>query len=360
MMLLKGIVLLCCKTLSVERTESATFHILTGKKSVQTVQDIHLYQLTKYYGVHRKLERTVYDRTLKELHEEGFIIRDHTSLTIELTNQGEAWLQEIKEQLPLHYFNGLKFKSSAVLFLERLILLVQTFSNVRMNHFSFIPVLDNPLVENWVKEQYRINKERISIYLKDLHSELLPLLQSIKGKEASIFVDRLSGHQYYGMSWEQLAKNYDMTIEDVQLLLTGISHKMAHQIMENKASFPLLYQMIEEGNQKRLMTESAYKTHQLLEKDYSIENIALVRNLRINTIQDHLVEIALYQTDFPIERYVPSDVQKDILAAIEKASSNKLKEIKRLTEKDTTYFQIRLFMAGIDYVEQTGDMNVYN
>ncbi|WP_042223563.1 helix-turn-helix domain-containing protein [Oceanobacillus manasiensis] len=355
-MLLKGIILVCCDRLSDERTDSAIYHILTGKRSVQTVQDIHLYQLTTYYNIHKKLDREVYNRILNELNEEGFLIRDQAYSTLQLTTKGKMWLHDKKDQYPIHYFNGLKFKDTADMFLDRLTLVIQTFSNVGMKRFSFIPVVDNHLAESWVKEQYNLNKARIPSYLRDLHSELFHLLLELKEKEATIFVDRLSGHQYYGMSWEQLANSYDMIMEDVQLLLTGISHQMCSKIMDKEVTFPLLYNMIMEGSKKRLLTDSAFKTFQLLEKQYSIENIALVRNLRVNTIQDHLVEIALYQEDFPIQNYVPAATQKDILMAIQKATSNKLKEIKALTEKETTYFQIRLFMAGY---EQAGEKNVH-
>ncbi|WP_404453215.1 helix-turn-helix domain-containing protein [Oceanobacillus kapialis] len=357
-MLLKGIVLACCSRLSTDRTESAIYHIITGKKSVQTVQDIHLYKITKYYSIHKKLDRTAYNRTIAELSDEGLLTQHSSTFTLEITEKGKSWLLEQKDRLPFHYFNGLKYKDAATIFLDRLTLLVQTFSNVAMKHFSFIPVVDNPLIESWVKDQYKLQKDRLRSYLEELHNELFEILQKFKEEEASIFIDRLSGHQYYGMSWEQLAKTYHMRIEDSQLYVTGISHAILEQMKQTHDSFPLLSNMVVEGTKKRLLTDSAYKTSELLHKNYSMEDIAIVRNLRINTIQDHVVEIALYQTDFPIERYVPLHIQEDILQAIEKAASNKLKEIKGLTEKETSYFQIRLLIACYKNIQQVRDISV--
>ncbi|QGS69913.1 hypothetical protein CV093_11310 [Oceanobacillus sp. 143] len=73
--------------------------------------------------------------------------------------------------------------------------------------------------------------------------------------------------------------------------------------------------------------------------------IASIRDLKINTIHDHLIEIALYETNFPLHHYVDNLEQQEILNAIKLTNSSKLKEIKRRVNDDISYFQIRLILA---------------
>ncbi len=48
-----------------ERTISAAYHILRGKRSGQTIQDIGLFQLHPYFGLLAKLPRPTFDNAVK-------------------------------------------------------------------------------------------------------------------------------------------------------------------------------------------------------------------------------------------------------------------------------------------------------
>lgn len=50
--------------LNKERTISAAYHVLRGKRSGQTIQDIGLFQLHQYFGLLPKLSRTTFDEAV--------------------------------------------------------------------------------------------------------------------------------------------------------------------------------------------------------------------------------------------------------------------------------------------------------
>src|SRR5699024_1045731 len=96
------------------------------------------------------------------------------------------------------------------------------------------------------------------------------------------------------------------------------------------------------------ISASANHTYQLLRKGYPIEKIAQMRQLKENTICDHIVEISLHVSSFSITKYVNQDVQDQIIRAIELTKSYKLKDIKGKLSEDISYFQIRLVLTKIN------------
>ena len=65
----------------------------------------------------------------------------------------------------------------------------------------------------------------------------------------------------------------------------------------------------------------------------------------MNTIYDHIVEIALHDDNFPIEPFVSREKQDEIFKAAEKLKTRKLKLIKEAVGEDIDYFQIRLALT---------------
>ncbi|MBY7143467.1 helix-turn-helix domain-containing protein [Virgibacillus sp. NKC19-3] len=347
-MLFEGIILLCFLRMNAERTEMAIYHLLRAKKSIQTVQDAHLYNLEQFYGVYHHLNQVQFEYKLHELVRSGLLQESSSqkSETIYMpTKTGVEWINKHRKNLPFDYYNGLKFHDSANVFLERLTLLIQTLTNSKMNYFSFIPVIDKLPIENWVRSFYKKMKPHETKLLPAIHDELSNLLHYFSDHEAGMFVDRLTGFKNYGMSVNQLADKYEMTPDDVILWSTAIKHRMLNLVEKEQAHYPFLCMLTNDLLQQTSMTASARTTYELLQKKYSIDNISKIRQLKPNTIYDHIVEIALYRTDFPINDYVNEESQQDIINVFNNIKSTKLKNIKQQLNTDISYFQIRLVLA---------------
>lgn len=262
-----------------------------------------------------------------------------------MTSRGENWINQVAINASGCYFHGMEYSRYAPVFWQRLLLMIQTMTNSNRHHFNFIPVIDKTEITNWVKKQYRLWKYDTSSFLNKLYSELFQLLEQFDTKEASIFVDSLTGYNHYGMSSFQIAEHYGVEKVDVPLIRTSIIHRLLMLISQNEQYTPLLGQFLQDLTHEAKITNSAKKTKQFMTKGYSAENIASLRQLKLNTIYDHMVEIALYDKAFPLEYYVASDVQAEIRAAIAATESYKLKDIKQNVTASISYFQIRLVLA---------------
>lgn len=329
-----------------QRTTSNVYHLLTGKRSIQTIQDAHVYQLKNFYGVHKRLSKQYFDNKINDLIEKNLLDYSAESKSVcKLTQQGGKWLEIYKDDFPLHHFKGLKYLEMTDIFYYRLVLLIQTLTNSKMNYFSFIPVIDKTEIGNWVKQLYKKVKGKERDVLAAVYEELFTLLTKVSELEANIFVDRLTGFKHYGLSTDQLATAYRISVADVHLLLTGVVHKLLDEIMNNHTKFESLTYIISDLNHYTPLTNSARQTYQLWKKGLSTSEIVAIRQLKISTIYDHIVEIAIYELDFPLENYVSQETLGEITNAISKVKTNRLKDIKELVDDQVNYFQIRLVLA---------------
>jgi uncharacterized protein YpbB len=320
------------------------FHLLSGRRSIQTLHDARLFALDQFYGIHPHLSKKSFDQRISELVRQKLLIP--VSGSVCKPDASALHCLENNKNVSLSYFNGLKYYESGPIFLNRLLLLIQTLANSKKGYFSFIPVIDKTDITLWVKQFYKRLKPFEHQILPALYDELYTLLENFPEKEAEMFVSRLTGYKHYGKSIAQLAVLYKMTENDIILLLTGITHQMLSEITEAKERFPFLTSVIHDLPDYSGMTQSAKRTHQLIVRDFSISQVAELRNLKKNTIYDHLVEVALYDKQFPVNNYVNDDKYQTILHAAEQTKTNKLKTIKEMVNEDISYFQIRLALAS--------------
>lgn len=350
-LIFERILLHCFHNIQAERSASSIYHLLKGKRSIQTVQDAHLYSLDSYYGIYKNISKGYYDKKIQELVKNDLLdLVNEQEASYQISAKGLEWINNHNHPL---FFNGLLYYDKADIFLGRLLLLIQTLTNSKMDFYSFIPVVNNPQIELWVKKVYRQVKGSESASLRKIYSELKVCLQQLTEKEANIFVDRLTGYQSYGMSLFQLSKEYKMTVDDIHLNIISITHRILSNLEDGYKKFPVLITMVDKQSPLAQITNSASETYKYFLNGLTIEQIANVRRLKRNTIHDHFVEIALYDNQFPIHQYVNEKEQNEILSAVKKANSHRLKAIKELVEDHISYFQIRLVLAAKNKSEST-------
>lgn len=339
------IVLTSIQALQYKRSVSAIYYLLQGKQSIQSIQDANLFGLHPYYGIYKQLSKDVFMLEIKELKKSNYICASEQANFYALTEKGEAWIVQhafIQEEL---YFNGMTYRQIDDVFYARLMLMIQVWTNSAKQHRTYVPIVDDFQIENWVKLFYHKTKSQIPIYLQALYDELFQLLKSKHEQFIEIFILQLSGYEQVGMSSMQLAQKYELRIEDIHLITTNITHSILGDVLSNNTAFPVLSQIGAQLSQPVVITHSARKTDKLLQQGWSPTEIATYRHLKINTIYDHLVEIAIQRADFPLEEYVTLEEQQAITHAIEQAKSYTLKEIKTLVDESISYFQIRLVLA---------------
>ncbi|GGC99849.1 helix-turn-helix domain-containing protein [Pontibacillus salipaludis] len=328
-----------------ERSASAILHMLTGKKSSQTFQDVYAYQLSTFFGIYRTITRDELMQELRNLKALHYITTKERE--IRLTEAGmEILNKEPIEHTPLAWLNGTTYQHMDQQFWGRLVVFVQTASNIASGQHQFIPVDDRKEVLNWVKVKYRYEQSNLREYLQRLYSELYGLLKGMPEWIAEFTTYRLSSYHRYGMSKDQLAMRYNLSVHDVTITLQAVIHYLLQRVLDHQSTYPYLFQMCEDLQVTYPLTHSAQKTFEWIEKGHSLENIARIRKLKMSTIQDHIVEIALVNPHFRIDNYVTKEAAQNISHTANVLNTNRLKTIRDELSGDYSYFEIRLVLAA--------------
>lgn len=350
----RAILLDCIQCISMERSTASIFHLLVGKRSIQTLQDAKLYQITQYFGVCKHLERRHFEDEIKGLVTENYITVDHQN-NARITQNGEAYLKSKLDSYPIKQLNGLIFDRMSDLFWLRLQLWIQTYTNMSRKKGYFVAITEHKEVQTWVKKHYHIHRDESDQWLTGIHHELSGFLKNINPDLAQLFVDRLTGYQKIGLTMSQLARKYQTTPVDIHLYLTGTIHELLTYLHERKNELkylPTFYHFTQLS--KKFITNSAEKTYHLIKNGFDVEQIARIRQLKVNTIEDHIVEIAYIDPEFSINPYVDQESVTIILAAIRSNKTAKLKQIKELAGNNFSYFQIRLVLTYSDFSQKEG------
>lgn len=328
-----------------ERTVNAVYHLLTGKQSIQTIQDAHLFQLERYYSLYKHLQIEQFNSALLSLQQASYIEMYHDNKS-RVTSLGRQSLQV--NELAQYDWDGKAYGQLDELFMQRLFLLIQVWTNRSAHIKRYIPIVDEAKVIHWVKHFYYREGSNVEKNLHQLYEELLYVFSSIDNLYPKIFIKQMTTSKSIGLTNEQLARKYHKSIPHIYLLQKSYIHFMLSQIQADRQAFELLYKVSSDllsDNGVKNMTNSAQSTAYLVKQGLTPQEIASKRYLRITTIYDHIVELALHDRQFPMERFVSIETQREIYEAVKRLNSFKLKDIKQSVTDHISYFQIRLALT---------------
>jgi uncharacterized protein YpbB len=348
------LILFCIQKINGERTIYSIYHLLKGKKSSQTIQDSHLFQLIKVFQTFPSISRKYFDDAIIEL-ENNQLIECIEGETYRLTEKGTTLLYEKMTQLPLpKHLNGWKYHSIQEVYWKRLSLLVQVSSNLINFESSYIPIQNEEKVSNWLKATLRkMNRSRESLS-EGLLNELITCLSSDEEEiNPLVFIIRLTGFRQIGLTPVQAADELEMDPIYYQLEFLNSIHYMIEKIHNHDMEYPILSTLLSDHQKPINLTNSSAITYKYLTLGYSLDEIAAVRNLRTSTIEDHIVEIALNDSSFQLEPFVSLADQNLIRKSMTILASKQLKKIRQDLNEKVTYFQIRLVLAKFGDQDET-------
>lgn len=341
MSLIKLIILKSLIHLNGERSIYSIYHLLTGKRSSQTIQDASLYQLKEYFGIFPQLERSEIETITNQLVHFGYAINNQNVLIA--TPKGK----EVVQHSSSPSFNGWRYSSITPLFWDRLSLCIQSLSHLIHFQNRFIPINTNPDILQWVKwflKNHSLPREELA---QSLYDEVYCILDKLNDLKAQIFVLKLTGKDRIGFTNEQIGTITSKTEADVQLLFVSTIHFILSEIESTKSQYPILSKITRLNHDTLTLTQSTQNTYKLLKSGRSIDEIAKERVLKRNTIEDHIVEITWQNPDFEISAFINESKYEMIKDTIQSIKSNQLKVIKDAVTAEVNYFEIRLVLAKV-------------
>ncbi|CAN7340962.1 helix-turn-helix domain-containing protein [Rossellomorea sp. LjRoot5] len=336
------VILYCFLQISGERSVYSVFHILKGKKSSQSIQDAHIFHLQPFFLSLPKLKRPFFNQKVKELEKEGWITFGESD-NAQVSLEGSKAVKEhfLGDPFPSD-MNGLIYGDQTRLFWMRLSLLVQVLSNAKQQETLYYPVQRNKHIQEWVKDCIRTHPNRDHLS-SQLYKELTTLLNT-QGNDPSLLVYRLTGYRDYGWTEFQVAEKKGMDPEECRFRFLNLLHGMLTEIEKDPEGYPLLYSISLKSEHRQNLTISTSKTYDLYKRGHTLEEIAQIRKLKLNTIEDHVIELILTEEDLAIEPFITREEYVNVLKVMKEAQTKRLKPIKEKLPH-LTYFQIRVAIA---------------
>lgn len=327
-----GVLLLAIKRLNGERSERSLFHVLNGKRSATTLQDAFFYELEPVFGQFPQTTYS-YESLLKRFEKRGWLDRKR----FKLTEAGNLLSSPETVKDLFNRLGGERRDYNATTW-KRLSLFVQTFMS-REHERTFYPVQADRPAEQWVKQLLQIDRDW-EVLMQTFHHEIEDALDIIGDPYATAVVYRFTGAFETGLTYEQIASLLDVDAETARLYFLAGWNELLTVLPKEAKLRGFTY-----GLSTERMTYSARESYDLFLKGYSFQQVQSSRRLRTSTIEDHVVEMAMYLDIFPLDQFVPSD---DIVT-IEKLRDPESWALKPIFEKmgNVSYFQIRLVFARL-------------
>jgi uncharacterized protein YpbB len=327
-----------------ERSIYGIFHLLKGKKSAQTIQDGAFFDVLTYFGLFPTLTREKIESDISSLIYNGYVEKVESDRVC-LTEAGHKKIHKFQTEHP--YINDLQgwdyHRFSEQVWL-RLSLYVQVITNVTIGHHRFFPVTHQIDVQDWVKSHLPKEQRKREELARQLHIDLERFLEDCSEVQALVMVLQLSGRQKVGMTKQQIADQLKLSIEKINIIHLSTLHRLISKVerVEHLVHLPLFIQGLKSSF---VLTESARETYDLLEEGKTIEEISHIRKLKRNTIEDHIVEIAIQNPSFSIRPYVPMEVEESIVKVSRNLQTTRLRDLKESIPFEVDYFVIRLALA---------------
>lgn len=193
-----------------------------------------------------------------------------------------------------------------------------------------------------------LHNQRISdpVFAKGVSEEIrLCITRSeMDERQKTIITHRLSGFGLTGWTWDQLADNLKLNPFDIRLLFIEGLHMMLAVIILSP-DLPFLRKIAESVKVSTYLTDSSVKTKQLFDRGFSLEEIAMARNLKQSTIEDHFVEMSINDTEFPLTQFVSEEDAEAVAGKVKEIGTRRLRLLK--SEFETlSYFQLRLILGA--------------
>lgn len=296
------------------KTNKSIFNLLTGKKTHQTFFDACSQQLLSLYHSLPNLKYPSFERFMAQNVNNGMTIKVHPRYTYDSL---------------VHTFNCIQ-------------LLIQTLSNTQQNVYSFIPISQHGLIQRKVKQiYYYIKKEdKDSAFITELN-QLFKALYTNNNNYCCLHY-YLQGYEEPMYTRQQISLIESIPEQHLFNLEMNELVTLMYEL-EIEYRYPILSQCII----KPSLLHKTHITQQQLKQRFSMTQIAQKQHVKLNTIEDHILELFIkgYITNY--FDFISEDGFHQFNEFYNKHRGERLKAYKQAFP-NLSYFEIKLMIVGIE------------
>ncbi|MDH6363172.1 uncharacterized protein YpbB [Enterococcus sp. PF1-24] len=312
--------------------ERSFYHVLKGKRSASSLMAAFLNDYLSVFGMYPKLSEVAYQKQLAEWVDQQYLLV--TAEGYLLTVKGAKEKAALTEKLALNHLNFFQYGRSATEAWQLVKFAVQVVSYLQAGRNDYLPIETNFLLGQqlkfWLKTESKIT------VIKKFPQELSQIFKQMPQAEADFLARQFSGVNRIGKTAYQLLA--DSAKERQFLQEQQAIHHFLFLLEQMKAS--LTYQLVQPILQKRY-NQSMIATKSLILAGDTIETVQKKRRLAKGTVYDHLLEWALFDEDFPYEKFLTWENTQPLITLTKPIRELQYREVTEISAVD--YFTFRLY-----------------
>ncbi|KZE66280.1 hypothetical protein AWM68_07885 [Fictibacillus phosphorivorans] len=326
------------------RRSSGIYYILTGKKTSQSLSDSQWFGVEHYYAALKGLTYADFTEKIENLLNEKWVTSIEDQV-YKVSRQGEQVLLIEKKKLSfLKNLNGLKYTSIESLCWHVLTLYVQALSNSLYGNLEYSPIVRDHRAVQKVKSIFPRSKTERKEKAESLYREMSQLLLNLDRLSVDVFVRKLSGYNRIGSTFEQIARETDISQRETILRFRSVLHAIIYNSVVKHQEFPVFHSLFCSFTDLPALTKSALRTYEMLNNGKTLQQIMELRNIKASTIEDHLVEFAREISEFSIHPFIDEEEIQEVKKFYNSTKENRLRPFKDAFPH-LSYLQIRLVLA---------------
>jgi uncharacterized protein YpbB len=327
-----------------QRSLAGSYHILTGKKSGQAIQDAALFGFNHWFGLFPEWKRSSFDKIVSDLFLSGKIKSQGDTYIIQPLAE-KRLSTELNQYLFLKRAHLLRNKAISTMevqeFWKRFQLLSQVISHYLQKDSHYNPIVSDIETQNWVREFWLtlVSKES---FIQKFKTDVCSALSHIQDDLLiHLILDSLSGHRLTGRTFDQLSQTYKIPTAILRLYFTQGIGLLYISFKENQ--FYSLNSIFDKMNHTTFhLTYSTQVTYNLIVRGNSLDEISKLRKLKRNTIEDHVIEMSIHLPTFDISQFISEEKIDRVVQVSQTLGTKKIGRIKESLPEEFSFFDIRL------------------
>lgn len=312
---------------------STLYHLLKGKRTSSVLLYGFLYENLRFFQLFPSSSEKQFNTILDELVKQELLCQASDN-EVQITAKG---LQVVVKNT--NHFSGIdnyRFGKTDEIIWRFLQFTVQVVSHLSYNNKQYIPLEQSPLYQKQVKLYIKsMSKARL---IEIVRTEWIQIFSQLTKTEANFFAQQFSGYQQIGKTSFQLMDNQDNPFERLLFKKEKLHHLIDTICLMPESSFlkKLILPLVRQNENKSMSETSSYLKTQL-----SIEALAEQRKVKISTIKDHLLEVALTKA-FPFDRFISKKTNQFLFEYPKPYQDWVYGSIKQI-KPELDYFEFRLY-----------------
>jgi uncharacterized protein YpbB len=271
-------------------------NILTNHRTVATLFWGMRYQILPYLDFDHGLQRPLYEQQLRQMQSNGLVTIENQQIL--LTSNGQA----VKEKyIASHYQpqfvdKWLQFQTDNIQIL--MLLAVQVVSEYSYQNTHYAPLVDNEQAKRTIKRWFHAQQK--SVMVEQFSQEIAQFLETLSENEANFLAYQLVGHQSSGLAENQITTLVGQSNDDIQIMQKDLWSGFAAFEIDLQG---IISQLLKPYQANLPVSQSAQQSFELFDRGRTLSQIAHQRRLKLSTVREHLLEVAIFtKNQFPYHK----------------------------------------------------------